>query len=320
MSEQSPRIIDHLRERGLSSGDARRALRTGKVRYRGVPTADAARAARAEEVELDPRAPKLTPGRDLALLHHDAALAVVWKPANMLSVAAPGRGDEPNVVSLVARILGQAHPVHRLDEGTSGLMLVAISPDAQTPLKDQLADHSAERRYLALVRGDAPEDPWKVETEFVRNRGDGLRGSVERWPEVEEAPRLFGQERKRAATTFGLVERLVPGCSLVEARLETGRTHQVRVHLSEARLPVLGDTLYGNKGAARAFPRLALHAFRLAFDHPSSGERMRFEAPLADDMAIFRRRLLAGEDPWASTPRVQREKGRKRRGAKKRRR
>jgi 23S rRNA pseudouridine1911/1915/1917 synthase len=185
-------------------------------------------------------------------------------------------------VGLAGRILGEAHIVHRLDEHTSGLLLVARTLAAQTALKALLEVHAVDRRYLAIVAGSAPEGERRVSSVLRRDRGDGLRGSD---PE--------GEEGKPAVTYFQLRERLGPRYSLVEARLETGRTHQVRIHLAEQGLPLLGDPLYAPAGVARLWPRQALHAWSLAFRHPFTRQELRFEAPLADDLEQLRRRILA---------------------------
>ena len=117
---------------------------------------------------------------------------------------------------------------------------------------------------------------------LVRNRGDGKRGTGE------------GDDAKRAVTHFKVIQAL-RGATLVEATLETGRTHQVRIHLAEAGHPVLGDKLYGNQGSARRLGRVALHAAVLGFDHPSTQLKMRFDVPLADDMEKLRRELTRPE-------------------------
>ena len=121
----------------------------------------------------------------------------------------------------------------------------------------------------------------------MRDRGDGRRGSLERHLEPDAQVTA-----KEAITEVRCLERLPTGVSLVEATLHTGRTHQVRVQLAEAGFPVLGDTLYGPPSVSRKGPRLALHAAVLGFEHPRTGEKLRFEAPLADDLERYRRHLL----------------------------
>ena len=123
-------------------------------------------------------APRVTVGRDAAVLWYDQWYAVVWKPAGMLAVPAPGREDTPNVLREVGRPLGRALAVHRLDEETSGLMMVARTPAAQEAMKARLEAHAVERRYLAVVKGSFPAGPPReIRTTIVRDRGDGRRGS-----------------------------------------------------------------------------------------------------------------------------------------------
>ncbi len=278
------RLIDVLRARGLTGGAARDALSAGKVTLRGVPTADGGRQVIPEEVVVTPNAPRISPGHDLAFLHRDPHLAVIWKPAGMLSVPAGREGGHKNAVGLAGRLLGAAFAVHRLDEDTSGVMMVARTESAQVALKALLERHEVERRYLAIVTGHFPDQERRVRTLLVRDRGDGRRGSV---PRDEPAP----EDAKEAITTLRLVERLGPGASLVEASLQTGRTHQVRIHLAEAGHPILGDAVYGGPGMARRAQRLCLHAAVLGFKHPFTGKLVRFEAPLADDLERMRRRV-----------------------------
>ncbi len=275
-----PRLIDHLRAAGLSNRDARRAMQTGKVFYRGVPTADPAREVDSADVTIRQNAPRIRVGADPYIVFRDDHLVVVYKPSGMLSVPAPRRHGEPDVVGAVRAALGEAHVVHRLDEPTSGLMLVARTPAAQGGLKDLLFRHDVDREYLAIARGHFPVEPHIARSVLVRDRGDGLRGSGD----------ASDPEGKTAVTHLSLVEHIGRSASLVRARLETGRTHQVRIHLAEMSHPVLGDKLYGGL-AGRAAPRLALHAWRLGFGHPITGEALTFEAPLADDLERLKREL-----------------------------
>lgn len=278
------RLISYLKEQGLSNRDAQRALEHGKIFLGDIPTADGGRDIEPGQVVVRLDAPRLIVGRDPVVVWSDAELAVVYKPAGVLAVAAAGRKRDGNIVSMMAKRFGQAHPVHRLDEETSGLMLVALTPRAQERLKNALEHRWIERRYLAIVRNHFPDDGIHTfDTIMVRNRGDGKRGSE---PDPERQ-----REGKRAVTHIRLCQVLPRHASLVEARLESGRTHQVRIHLAEAGYPVLGDGLYGGLGVARASRRLALHAWHLAFEHPESGAPLSFVAPLADDLETLRRRL-----------------------------
>jgi len=276
------RLSQHLQSLGLTSAEARKALRTGKVYLCGIPTSDGGREIAPEQIELRPHAARLVPGRDLVIIHKDAELVVVHKPAGLLSVAARKEGGHRNVVGLVAKLTGAGLPVHRLDEQTSGLMMVARTLKAQEALKAQLEVHSVVRRYLAIAAGRPKRSTWTVESHLVRNRGDGRRGSAEGPPP---------EDSRRAVTHFEVLEEVGPRATLIRAQLETGRTHQVRIHLSESRHPVLGDPLYAPGGIARASDRLALHAAVLGLEHPRTGQALRFEAPLADDLERLRRNL-----------------------------
>ena len=265
-----------LQGRGMSNAQIKRAAASGKISISGVPTADTGRLVLPDNVQLRMNAPKLTPGRDLAVLFRDEHMAVVWKPAGWLSVKAANRRDEKDVVTYVAGLFGAGFAVHRLDEDTSGAMMVALTKPTQMGLKSLLEVHDVERRYLALVKGRPALDKWTSSSNFVRDRGDGLRGS--------------GDGDDRLATThFRVLDRFRGSVSLVEATLESGRTHQVRIHLAEEGHAVLGDSLYGDSGAAKHSPRLALHAAVLGFVHPITGQKKRFEVPLADDLEQLRR-------------------------------
>lgn len=276
------RLVDHLKAMGLAPKQALRALEQGKIFFDGIPTGDAARDVEGHHVAYRPEAPKICIGRDPSFVFYDEHLAVVHKPSGVLSVDAPKRHQDLNMMRWVSRYLGAAHPVHRLDEETSGLMLVARTPKAQYLLKEALARHQIQRNYWAFVTNHFPNVAKTFDTYFVRNRGDKKRGSTSD-PTQTDA--------RRAITHVRRVATLSAHTSWVEAQLQTGRTHQVRIHLAEAGFPILGDPLYATPFVARASRRLALHAYQLALIHPIFGEYMTFEAPLPDDMERLRRRL-----------------------------
>lgn len=282
--EEIPQVVlrEVLKERGMSNNDIKQAALTGKIMLRGVPTSDMGRMVTPGEVEHVSDARRITPGRDLVVLHRDPNMAVVYKPSGMLSVHANNQKAKPDVVSFIGKLFDKSYPVHRLDQETSGAMMVALDEDSQYRVKELLEVHDVERRYLAIVQGRPGKNQWKMDTQLVRNRGDGKRGTGE------------GESARRAITHFKVIQPL-RGATLVEAMLETGRTHQVRIHLAESGHPVLGDKIYGNQGSARRFPRVALHAAILGFDHPSTQLKMRFDVPLADDMEKLRRELLRTE-------------------------
>jgi 23S rRNA pseudouridine1911/1915/1917 synthase len=285
VAEAGVRLIDHLRALGLNGRTARAALNTGKIWYYDAPTADPGRDVLGEHVRYLPNAPRITVGRDPAVIYRDSHVVIVWKPAGLLSVPADGRRREPNLIGVVADTLHQQlFAVHRLDQMTSGLMAMATTPTAQARLRDMFAAHRIERRYLAIVRDNFAVKPITVRSRIVRNRGDGLRGSREADDDATA---------RQAVTHFSLVEQLGPSAALVEARLETGRTHQVRIHLAEMGHPVLGDGLYGGQALGRMMPRFALHAWVLGFHQPMTAAELRFAAPLPDDLEKYARRLKA---------------------------
>lgn len=261
-----------LASRGLRGKEARRHLDNGKVWIESTPTRDASRSAEPQQLRIEESRPKFDVEREPAVVYRDTKLVVVYKPSGVLSVPAPGR-REPSVLRDCERWFGRALAVHRIDEGTSGLMLVALDEPTQTRLKNLFEVHDVERRYIAWVNGTFPAAPQTIESWLVRDRGDGLRGSH---PRGSPPP----GDAKRAVTHFRRIS-VEAGRSLVEARLETGRTHQVRIHLSEAGFPLVGDDLYGRARGGR----LALHAHALGFRHPATGVSHRYVSPLPDDLA-----------------------------------
>lgn len=273
-----PRLDAILRERGLRSSQARDALKWGKVFVDGVPSSYAGREVSPDRVELRPDAPRIRPGRDVVFLHTDPHLVVCWKPPGLLSVPAPRRGGHKSVLGLVRRSFGTGLPVHRLDEQTSGLMMVARTEECQERTKRLLERHDVERRYLALAHGRLTSKR-RVESVFVRDRGDGRRGSA---PDGVPTP----EGGKRAVTHLVPLEALSRSVQVVGAQLETGRTHQVRIHLAEQGCPVLGDPLYANPAIKRMAPRLALHAYTLGLRHPMTQQTLRFTAPMPDDLLL----------------------------------
>jgi 23S rRNA pseudouridine1911/1915/1917 synthase len=186
---------------------------------------------------------------------------------------------------------GKVWAVHRLDKETSGLVVFARTKEAERRLGGQFRAHTTERLYLALVRGKAASA--RNESWLVRDRGDGRRGSSPPGPGTPPA------DAQRAVTHVRVVEALGP-CTLVECRLETGRTHQVRIHLGEAGTPLCGERIYDRPLHGRPYPdvggidRMALHAATLGFDHPATGERVRWTSPLPRDMAALVEKLRKG--------------------------
>ena len=209
------------------------------------------------------------------IVHADEHLAVVDKPAGLVVHAAPGvRG--PTLVDLLGALLGGGEPgrpgiVHRLDRDTSGLMLVARTEAAHRLLSARIARREVERTYLALVEGRP------------RSRTGTIDAPLGRDYRAPERRAVGGRGARPARTHFAVVEAL-PGDSLLEVRLETGRTHQVRAHLAAIGHPVAGDPRYGHAGR-HGLARQFLHSHRLSLVHPVTGERLEFESPLPADLA-----------------------------------
>jgi len=207
---------------------------------------------------------------------------VVDKPSGLVVHRSAGARDVPALLQLARDATGGAHlfPVHRLDRGASGVLVLARTPEAARALHEQFEDGAADKRYLALVRGEPPHAG--VIDHPIPRREDGPRvPAVTEYRCLETVTVPF---RDRAG-----VER-AQRYSLVEARPRTGRLHQVRRHLKHAGHPLVGDVNHGRVEHNRwcrdqyGLDRLALHAAALAFDHPATGARVRFEAPLPPDL------------------------------------
>jgi len=227
----------------------------------------------------------------LTILYEDAHLIVIDKPPHMVVHPAHGHSSGTLVNALLhhcrdlSGIGGVTRPgiVHRLDKGTSGVMVAAKNDLSHHALARQFKDHTISRVYLAAVKGELGSDTGLIEKPLARHTKDRKRIGVR-------------EDGRRALTEYRVIARR-SGISLVKLSPGTGRTHQLRVHLSSIGHPILGDTTYGgstrslHRGAgrggslARALTRPALHALELHFDHPSSGERMAFESPPPEDLA-----------------------------------
>ena len=211
---------------------------------------------------------------DLDILYQDADVAVVFKPSGMVVHPAAGneRGTLVNALlkhlDNLSGIGGEIRPgiVHRIDKDTSGLLLVAKNDRAHVSLSDQIRAHSVHRAYQAIVIGNLRDDEGFVDAPIGRHPTDRKRMAV-----------VSGG--REARTNWRVLERL-RGATLIEARLTTGRTHQIRVHMASIGHPVLGDPVYGPKKSP--YPVAGgqlLHAFQIGFVHPVTGEEMRFTAP-----------------------------------------
>ena len=296
--ENGPARLDIFLSRemgGESRATVQRLIETGHVLVDGKQVRPSLKLKGGEQIEVDipPPLPAVPQAEviPLEVLYEDGDLIVINKEAGM--VVHPGAGNTSGTLvnALLAHcrdlagIGGELRPgiVHRLDKGTSGVLVAAKNDRAHQALSEQFSVHSVKRIYQALVYGSPPEDTGKIE------------GIIGRHP--TERLRLSGKAKngKHAVTRWKVKERY-GRVSLVELRLETGRTHQIRVHLTEAGFPLLGDPLYPDGGRCNNLPdtklrgminrlgRQALHARCLGFIHPSSGEYMEFTTEPPEDM------------------------------------
>jgi 23S rRNA pseudouridine1911/1915/1917 synthase len=208
------------------------------------------------------------------IVHLDDDLAVIDKPAGLVVHAAPSVKGE-TLVDLLEGVLGGGESerpgiVHRLDKDTSGLMVVARREEAHRALARMVKAREVEREYTALVEGQLGSRTGTIDAPLGRHRRRRTQRAVK------------GAGSREARTHFEVIETL-PGDTLVRARLETGRTHQIRVHFAAIGHPVAGDPEYGSAGR-HGLERQFLHASRLAFSHPSTGERMEFSSTLPPDL------------------------------------
>lgn len=281
---------------GISRSEAKRWIERSHVLRNAKETSPSERLVVGDEITA--KKPKLEPSElrpesiPLEILFEDPALLVLNKPSGLVVHPAPGHSKGTLVHALLhhcddlSGIGGVERPgiVHRLDRGTSGVMVVAKTDLAHVNLSDQFRTHQIERRYDSLVRSLPPTSTGKIESVIGRHRKDrkrmstktrGGRFAVTNWKTRERFPKAGG--------------------AWLEVRPETGRTHQIRVHLASVGMPIAGDTVYGGSRGSRGAPwenlkRPALHARMLGFLHPKDGEKLRFEVPPPDDLC----RVLEG--------------------------
>jgi len=275
---------------GVAWSLARRLCTDGRVTVNGQRCFDpASRVARGTVVAVDQLAPRLRTGPlgDNAIVFYDRDVVVVDKPAGVLSIA-----DEPGAKetivdftrTLLRRMGGRGVDaklgvVHRLDKGTSGLMVFARTAHAKRALAAQFREHSVDRIYLAIAHGAVTAT--RVETYLLLDRGDGMRGSYGHFRRPKgDAP----IEAKRSVTHIRPIAGLL-GATLVDCRLETGRQHQIRIHLSELGHPLVGERVYIRDYAGLNIKaiRPMLHARTLGFVHPRTAERMLFQREPPED-------------------------------------
>jgi 23S rRNA pseudouridine1911/1915/1917 synthase len=296
----------------LSRSRVKALIEAGAVTLNGVVVLEAKRKLKAGDVislEVPEAAPAEPEGEDIALdiLHEDEDIIVINKPAGL--VVHPGNGNWTGTLvnalihhceGTLSGIGGVKRPgiVHRLDKDTSGVMVVAKNDKAHKALSEAFADHGKtgdlERAYLALVWGTPDRPSGTIDAHLGRSNKDRLKQAV-----VPEGK----PDARHAVTHFTVLERFgqrpdsTAVASLVECRLETGRTHQIRVHMAHIGHPLIGDQDYGLsfktkvntlpeplRAKVQAFSRQALHAYLLAFEHPATGEIMEFETEMPQDM------------------------------------
>ncbi len=277
--ERLDRFLASLTEVG-SRAVAERLLAAGTVLVDGRALDKSRRLSGGEELEFEPpeqETVELVPEQmDLRIAYEDEHLIVVDKPAGLVVHPGSGRSTGTLVHGLLEHDItggdeGRPGIVHRLDRDTSGLMVVARSEEAHARLQRLVRKRELERHYAALVLGRPRSRSGRIEAPIGRDRRDPLRHSLD-------------TDKPRDAVTHFEVRELLPRHTLLDVKLETGRTHQIRVHLAAVDLPVAGDTVYGRPrelGLERQF----LHAGRLAFPHPFTSVRVDVESPLPADLS-----------------------------------
>jgi 23S rRNA pseudouridine1911/1915/1917 synthase len=269
-------LASHLGSRAA----AERAVEAGAL-VDGVTRAKSYRLQGGEVLELSEQtAPPVVVPPAPPIVYEDDHVLVVDKPAGLVVHSGAGRQSGTLVDALAGRIAGgdpeRPGVVHRLDRDTSGLIALARSEEAHRRLSELVRERAFERTYLALVRGRPRSRSGRIEAAVGRDRDDPTRVSLE-------------TDTPRDAVTLFEIEQLWPGYTLLRVRLETGRMHQIRVHLAALDLPVAGDPVYGVPAPPLA--RQFLHATELAFPHPLTGDRIETRSELPDDLAGFMRSL-----------------------------
>ena len=274
----------------LTRSQAARLIAEGRVRVNGKPAAKSARLSGGETVTVD--VPQLRetalPPQDIPLdvVYEDDDVIVVNKPTGLVVHPAPGHPDGTLVNALLhhcgdslSGIGGEKRPgiVHRIDRDTSGLIIAAKNDAAHLTLSAQLKDHSLSRTYECLVTGNMKQDSGTVDAPIGRSSADRKKMAV--------VP-----TGRRAVTHWEVVARY-PGVTHLRCRLETGRTHQIRVHMAHIGHPILGDTVYGAKKPVPGLTGQCLHATGLRFVHPRTGEPVELHCPLPPEFTAMLQKL-----------------------------
>ena len=292
----------------LSRSQIKRRIDEGEVTVNGRPGRPSLKLRAGDEIvfELQPPREVAVAAEDLPLevLYQDRHLVVLDKPAGLVVHPAAGHASGTLVNALLHHVRdlsgvgGELRPgiVHRLDKDTSGVLVVAKDDATHAALSARFKTKDLLRLYHAVVAPPPPTESGTISTFYGRHPRDRKRFTSR------------AREGRRAVTHYRVLERFGAHAALLECRLETGRTHQIRVHLAEHGWPVLGDPVYGRapkepwlRELAQGLGRQALHASVLAFRHPISGDELRFDAPLPADLAALRAALRAGP-PAARTP------------------
>ena len=278
---------------GISRSAAARLLEEGCVLCDGRVPGKSLRLTGTEEISVtlpQPEDTELIP-QDIPLdvVYEDADVIVINKPTGLVVHPAPGHPDGTLVNALLyhcgdslSGIGGEKRPgiVHRIDRDTSGLIIAAKNDRAHQALAAQLADHTLARTYECLVTGNLREDSGTVDAPIGRHPTDRKKMAVTE------------KNSRRAVTHWEVIARY-PGVTHVRCRLETGRTHQIRVHMAYLGHPILGDTVYGAKKAVPGLTGQCLHAVGLRFLHPSTGEAVELSCPLPEEFQAYLRKLQA---------------------------
>ncbi len=274
----------------LTRSQAARLIAEGRVRVNGKPAAKSARLSGGETVTVDVpqlRETALPPQNiPLDVVYEDDDVIVVNKPTGLVVHPAPGHPDGTLVNALLhhcgdslSGIGGEKRPgiVHRIDRDTSGLIIAAKNDAAHLALSAQLKDHSLSRTYECLVTGNMKQDSGTVDAPIGRSSADRKKMAV--------VP-----TGRRAVTHWEVVARY-PGVTHLRCRLETGRTHQIRVHMAYIGHPILGDTVYGAKKPVPGLTGQCLHATGLRFVHPRTGEPVELHCPLPPEFTAMLQKL-----------------------------
>ncbi len=294
--ERLDKLLVEASPEELSRSQLQDWIREGYVRVNGAAVKPNYKVGPGDQIEV--RVPitvtsELVPEPiPLDIVYEDSDVIVVNKPRGMVVHPAAGHPNGTLVNALMyhckdlSGINGEIRPgiVHRIDKDTSGLLMAAKNDAAHASLSEQLKEHTVTRRYIAVVHGTIPHEQGTIDAPIGRD------------PKDRKLYMVTDKNAKTAVTHFVVRERMDSGYTLLELMLETGRTHQIRVHMKYVGYPLVGDPVYGrSKGRTMAVPGQALHAAVLGFTHPRTGERLTFEAPLPAEMEqlIEELRLLA---------------------------